>query len=158
MLSGRPVTESTDVWSLGVILYALVAGELPFSAADPALLSSRIVFDEPSFSSPMTSDLVDLITRMLEKDSSKRISLKDIQSHRWTMGPRSTRTVSLPVIPSILRPVIRCLECSILPVPRGKPAPHRQSCHMKTASNLAERTQSASRTRMAFHRFVPVDA
>ncbi len=78
VLRGTPYDFRADLYSLGVILYELVTGQLPFHSPDPAVLISKVLEEPPP--PPRTADrsvspeLEGLILRLLEKDSEKRIS------------------------------------------------------------------------------------
>ncbi|MCD7466024.1 SNF1- protein kinase catalytic subunit alpha kin10 [Datura stramonium] len=72
-----------DVWSCGVILYALLCGTLPFDDENIPNLFKKIksgVYTLPSHLSPLARDL---IPRMLIVDPMKRITLPDIRQHQW---------------------------------------------------------------------------
>lgn len=69
----RPAT----VWSLGILLYDMVCGDVPFSN------EQDIVGKEVTFTLNITQDLQDLITWMLQKDPDERPTLKDILDHPW---------------------------------------------------------------------------
>ncbi|XP_045108628.1 serine/threonine-protein kinase SIK3-like isoform X5 [Portunus trituberculatus] len=72
-----------DVWSLGVILFVLVCGYLPFDAKTLQTLRSIVVagkFRIPYF---MSSDCDNLIRKMLQVDPERRISIERIMQHRW---------------------------------------------------------------------------
>lgn len=69
--------------SLGVVLYVLVCGALPFDASTLQLLRSRVlsgIFRIPYF---MTTDCEHLIRHMLIVDPERRLSIPQILQHRW---------------------------------------------------------------------------
>lgn len=72
-----------DVWSCGVILYALLCGTLPFDDENIPNLFKKIksgVYTLPSHLSPLARDL---IPRMLIVDPLKRITIPEIRQHQW---------------------------------------------------------------------------
>ncbi|KAG9282005.1 serine/threonine-protein kinase SIK2 [Astyanax mexicanus] len=72
-----------DIWSMGVVLYVLVCGALPFDGPSLPVLRQRVLegrFRIPYF---MTEDCEHLIRRMLVLDPAKRLSLSQIREHRW---------------------------------------------------------------------------
>lgn len=81
-----PITNAIDVWALGVTLYCLLFGKTPFEAANEYLLMQIIPIAEIDYpdmlgrdqlpkSSPEGQECLDLLTRLLEKDPSRRITL-----------------------------------------------------------------------------------
>mmetsp|Transcript_45771 Transcript_45771/g.114526 ORF Transcript_45771/g.114526 Transcript_45771/m.114526 type:complete len:388 (+) Transcript_45771:331-1494(+) len=72
-----------DVWSCGVILYALLCGSLPFDDENIPNLFKKIkggIFHLPTHLSPGARDI---IPRMLLVDPLKRITIAEIRQHPW---------------------------------------------------------------------------
>lgn len=78
-----PYNDSIDIWSLGVIIYAITFGKLPFENSNYSLLFKIITTMEPTYptNSRFSDNLVDLIRKMLIKNPNKRITIDEIKNH-----------------------------------------------------------------------------
>jgi 5'-AMP-activated protein kinase catalytic alpha subunit len=72
-----------DVWSCGVILYALLCGSLPFDDESIPNLFKKIKSGMYSLPTHLSQLAKNLIPRMLEVDPMKRITIPEIRVHPW---------------------------------------------------------------------------
>ncbi|KAL7546362.1 hypothetical protein ACHAWF_014251, partial [Thalassiosira exigua] len=100
----RAHSFEVDVWSMGVICYAMLVGKPPYESTDVKSTYRRILASEYSFPQGMVGNHArDLIARMLRTDPKMRPSVEEIRSHPFfTMHqiPRSlssTCTTSTPI-------------------------------------------------------------
>ncbi|XP_059531815.1 testis-specific serine/threonine-protein kinase 1 [Myotis daubentonii] len=86
VLQGIPYQPKVyDIWSLGVILYIMVCGSMPYDDSNIKKMlriqkEHRINF--PRFKS-LTSECKDLIYRILQPDVNRRLHIDEILSHCW---------------------------------------------------------------------------
>ncbi|KAF7864220.1 uncharacterized protein EAF02_010188 [Botrytis sinoallii] len=78
-VSGR----AADIWSMGISLYCLRFGHIPFERTGVLELYEAIKNDEVDYEPSTDPQFVDLMRRILEKDPKKRITMDEIREHPW---------------------------------------------------------------------------
>ncbi|XP_072291571.1 serine/threonine-protein kinase BRSK2 isoform X8 [Eucyclogobius newberryi] len=89
--------RKADVWSCGVILFALLVGALPFDDDNLRNLLEKVklgVFHMPHFIPP---DCQNLLRGMIEVDATKRLTLEQIQKHNWYIAGKNEPEPEQPV-------------------------------------------------------------
>jgi serine/threonine protein kinase len=76
---GKPV----DMWSMGVVLFAMLSGCFPFSAKTYPDLYKKILRGSFHFPDHFNSSLRDLLTGLLDMDPSRRLTVAQARQHPW---------------------------------------------------------------------------
>ena len=74
---------SIDIWSTGIILYAMLCGYLPFEAKDNKDLFYLIMKCKVVYPKSVSIDGINLLKKILVKDPEKRIKMDQIKKHRF---------------------------------------------------------------------------
>ena len=84
MLKGETYKGSTvDIWSIGVVLYAMICGFLPFEGNDNSELYKKIIDGKYSIPSHVSNNCRDLLHQMLITNPKKRINIQQIKKQQW---------------------------------------------------------------------------
>jgi serine/threonine protein kinase len=98
--------RKADIWSLGVILFAMVTGEHPWNISNTSIMLRQILkaaYTVPGF---VSSQCKDLLSSILKVNPQDRISIEDILKHPWlklaaSAAAKSKIQVAPVVIPQV---------------------------------------------------------
>lgn len=93
--------KKADVWSIGVILYVLLAGFLPFDESTIANLFNKIKKAEFTYPSWFSNDVKSVIDSMLVADPKQRVSLTQLKENPWLKEETEVFTVDSDVFSSL---------------------------------------------------------
>jgi serine/threonine protein kinase len=84
MIAGKKYEGlKADLWSCGVILFAMICGYLPFEDSNTNTLYKKILAGEYQFPKFISSEAKDLIKGVLNVEPETRFSIEDIRKHTW---------------------------------------------------------------------------
>lgn len=84
MIQGKKYSGlMVDIWSSGIILYAMLCGYLPFEDKNNEVLYRKITEGKFSIPSHISDLAIDLMKKILNTDPTKRYSIGQIRSHPW---------------------------------------------------------------------------
>jgi protein kinase A len=88
IILSRGYNKAVDWWSLGVLIYEMVAGYPPFYGNEPVQIAKKIVSGNLRFPAHFSVKLKDLLKNLIQVDLTKRIGnlkngVSDIKQHRW---------------------------------------------------------------------------
>ncbi|HEX7527852.1 MAG TPA: protein kinase [Thermoanaerobaculia bacterium] len=152
-LRGQPLDGRTDVYSLGVMLYQMLAGIIPYRTENMSALARRLTEDAPPLSGRCAGvhpELERIVHRSLSRDREARYASaaemrEDVETFLADVHPKTTRsrtssserpTVELPMVPAVAPvpapPLAR-------PVPEARTEPLDESAQATAALASARR-------------------
>ncbi|XP_072289878.1 cGMP-dependent protein kinase 1 isoform X2 [Eucyclogobius newberryi] len=116
---------SADMWSLGVFVFELLSGRLPFCSFEPMMILTETIrgmdhLDFPKTISKSASSLIKSLCRNnpSERLSSERNGAKDIHKHKWfedlDWEALCRQTLSTPIVPKVNLPLDSPSSCHYL--------------------------------------------
>ncbi|KAM3915072.1 NUAK family SNF1-like kinase 1 [Leptodactylus fuscus] len=108
-----------DCWALGVLLYALIYGSMPFDNSNYKILADQIgsgQYRQP----PHLSGACGLIDWMLTVNPARRATIEDIANHWWVNWGYDTVICDCDLVPECQSPLLaRYIECQNTPSFQG---------------------------------------
>ena len=87
VLLRTPYNKEVDIWSMGVILFYMLSGYLPFRGCKEQEVAEKIVYEQLEFDEDdwetRTQKVQDLISSCLEKKAEDRITIEQFINHPW---------------------------------------------------------------------------
>lgn len=84
MIAGQKYHGSkVDIWSCGIIMFALICGYLPFEDPNTTALYQKILKGEFHIPRFVSKEGADLLRSILCTDPEKRFKIEDIRAHPW---------------------------------------------------------------------------
>ncbi|PVU90827.1 hypothetical protein BB559_004420 [Furculomyces boomerangus] len=108
----KPYEKSVDWWSLGILIFEMLTGKVPFNGKSHKQVYESIIKKKIAFPKYVSSDAADLIRKLLKKVPEQRIGyganeLEKIMKHRffygvnWNLLATNHKLVTPPIVPKI---------------------------------------------------------
>ena len=77
---------AADVWNIGIILYTMICGHLPFEEYDNKILFKKIIKCKIEYPKYMSNNIKNLLQKILVADPNKRINIKEIKKNQFYLN------------------------------------------------------------------------
>ncbi|XP_015599737.1 ribosomal protein S6 kinase alpha-5 isoform X2 [Cephus cinctus] len=147
VLARQGYDESCDLWSLGAILYSMLAGSPPFRTGSPDL-ASRIRAGEIDFESNAWSHISaackEVAKGLLSADPSKRLTASALANHEWLIGSNESPDAANSDVPAAIVAVEKHEGFRLREVDGAKLAQRRKLHKRSTSSSVSSSTSTTS--------------
>lgn len=87
MIKGQKYNEAVDIWSIGVVLYSMIYGFLPFIETKKHNVYQAILYQDPTYDETASNEVIDLLQKLLCRDPITRLTFDQIKTHPWLNNP-----------------------------------------------------------------------
>lgn len=91
MVEQRTYNTTADIWCLGVLCYEFLVGKPPFEAEGQSATYANITSGSYTFPADFPYGARDLVSKLLIKDSRKRLTIHEILEHPWIKQHKDTQ-------------------------------------------------------------------
>ena len=84
-----------DIWSCGIIFFAMITGTLPFDDPNQVKIFEKIIREQYEIPSYLSGQCQDLIRKLLHRDPKSRITVQGIRKHAFSRIMRFYRKSSM---------------------------------------------------------------
>jgi p70 ribosomal S6 kinase len=86
MIKGLPYSFSTDMWSVGILLYDMLLGNPPFRNKHQPALHKKILTEKIKLPSYLDASTHSVLKGLIERDVNKRLTLPKLKAHPFFKG------------------------------------------------------------------------
>ena len=104
--------ESVDIWSLGVIMFTLICGFLPFEADHGKLLLKKISAGNPTYPSYISSHCKDFLSSMMTVDPTKRADINSLRANKWFLMDFNGIAEEVEKLPTVSREEVQAARAA----------------------------------------------
>lgn len=86
LLTDKSVTERSDLWAFGCVVYQIIGGRPPFKGVSEYQTFQKIIKGDYEFVDAFPEDAKDLVQGLLQLDAAKRFSIDEMKGHKFFEG------------------------------------------------------------------------
>lgn len=104
MVAGKSYNGlSVDIWSSGIVLYAMICGFLPFEDNNTPVLYQKIIsgqYEEPPW---LSNNAKSILRKILDTNPNTRYSIEDIRKHPWMKETQLANPINHEIDAKVIR-------------------------------------------------------